>query len=481
MASTAFELSLLTLARVGNASTTLKHENEDQLRILQSLEFVDECGADDFVKVYAAVAAMNYRMKTLERLSVLDGALMTYILQAHKAWLMGKLQFVRIPLEMDANLVQELHASLSKVRLVSAGQTPSGITNEEMQAVKDLFQQQYQDVQGMDDAKDVEAVKAASEHANQVNQRLKYMLQTHMKKFHSALKRQTLSKEEANAAAEAIAQIAESVVGDTEEFWRSAHELYVQIGGKPEDVLNFASGKALLQKLSTKIKSSTGEQVEGAVTAENVAADAVKKRFLEQWRAVEASARDHWLRAQETVEDARKVKKYKLDNERIAVQPQSVTFEYAQCDRRLDVPPGSRMFEGGRICRQLQWMLVRLHCHLLRLLLVLSVCTPALLLHLARAFVPTAGRLPLIPPQPFQRGRSFCSSSSNSSSSTSSSSNNTSIESSFPLRPCSSSSTPIGISFPLSNCSSVNIVLLLPSDQQQQQQQEGQQRRSQHF
>ncbi|CDJ33875.1 uncharacterized protein EMH_0086070 [Eimeria mitis] len=253
MASPGFEMSLLTLARVGNASTTLKHENEDQLRILQSLEFVDECGADDFVKVYAAVAAMNYRMKTLERLSVLDGALMTYILQAHKAWLTGKLQLIRIPLEMDANLIQEIHVLLSKVRLAPAGQTPSGITNEEMQVVKDLFQRQLQDVQGMDGANDVEAVKAAYQRANQVNERLKYILQMQKEKFHSALKRQTLSKEEAN---------------------------------------------------------------EGAVTAENVAADAVKKRFLEQWRKVESLAREHWLRAQETVEAARKVKKYKLDSER---------------------------------------------------------------------------------------------------------------------------------------------------------------------
>ncbi|CDJ31020.1 uncharacterized protein EMH_0063320 [Eimeria mitis] len=316
MASAGFEMSLLTLARVGNASITLKHENEDQLRILQSLEFVDECGADDFVKVYAAVAAMNYRTKTLERLSALDSALMAYILQAHKDWLMGKLQLIRIPLEMDANLIQEVHVLLSKVRLAPAGQTPSGITNEDMEAVKGLFQQQYQDVQGMDGAKDVEAVKAAYQRANQVNQRLKYILQMQKEKFHSALKRQSLSKEEANAAAEAIAQIAESVVGDTEEFWRSAHERYVQIGGKPEDVLNFAGGKALLQKLSTKIRPSTGEQLEGAVTAENVAADAVKRLFLEQWRKVEALARDHWLRAQETVEAARKVKKYKLDSER---------------------------------------------------------------------------------------------------------------------------------------------------------------------
>ncbi|CDJ35272.1 uncharacterized protein EMH_0024980 [Eimeria mitis] len=314
MASTAFKISLSTLSRVGNDSITLKHEIEDQLRILQSLEFVDECGADDFVKAYAAVAAMNFRMKALQRLSALDSALKKYILQAHKVWMMGKLQLVRIPLEMDTNLIQELHVLLSKNRPASAGQTASGITNEDMQAVKDLFQRQYKDVQGMDGAKEVEAVKAAYERAKLVNERLKSILGVQKDKLNLALKRQPLSKEEANAAAEAIAKIAETAIGDSEEFWRSAHEAYAQIGGKPEDIV-VASGKALLQKLSTKIKTSTGEQVEGAVTAENVAADAVKKLFLEQWRGIEALARDYWLRAQETVEAARKVKKYKLDNE----------------------------------------------------------------------------------------------------------------------------------------------------------------------
>ncbi|CDJ32730.1 uncharacterized protein EMH_0013490 [Eimeria mitis] len=335
MDSNAFKISLLTLARVASASITLIHENEDQLRILQSLEFVDECGANDFVKAYAAVAAMNYRMKNLQRLSAMDSelnryilqahkgwlmgsecgandfvkayaavaamnyrmknlqrlsamdrALNRYILQAHKAWLTGKLQFVRIPREMDANLIQEIHVLLSKVRLAPAGQTASGITNEEMQVVKDLFQRQHKDVQGMDAAKDVEAATEAYKRANQVNQSLKSILQAQKEKLTSALKLHTLSKEEANAAAGAIAQIAESVVGDIEGFWRVAHDVYAQIGCKPEDIV-FGTGKALLQKLKTKIMSSTGEQVEGAVAAENVAADAVKKWFFEQWRRIE--------------------------------------------------------------------------------------------------------------------------------------------------------------------------------------------------
>ncbi|CDJ30966.1 uncharacterized protein EMH_0062830 [Eimeria mitis] len=193
--------------------------------------------------------------------------------------------------------------------------TASGITEEELHAVNNMLRQQYQDLQGMASAKDVHAVAAVYERAQLVNQRLKPTLQMQKEKLNSALKRQPLSKEEANAAAEAMAKIAETVVDDSEDFWRSAHDLYAQIGGKPDDMLSSVSGKVLLQTLTTKIKSSTLEKVQGASTPQNVAADAVKKYFAEPWSMIEALARDNWLRAQETLEAAKKGKKYKLDNE----------------------------------------------------------------------------------------------------------------------------------------------------------------------
>ncbi|CDJ29026.1 uncharacterized protein EMH_0046260 [Eimeria mitis] len=310
-----FKLCLSTLSSVVNTSVALKHENEAQLRILQSIEFADECSGYDFVKAYAAVAAMNFRKETLQRLSAVGSALEKYILQAQKSWLTGVLQLERVPLDMDVKLAQELHALLSKFRPAYAGQTASGITDGELQTVQDLLQQQYQDMQGMASANDVHAVVAAYERARIFNQRLKPILQMQKEKLNLALKRKPLSKEEANAAAEAMAKIAETVVNDSEDSWRSAHDLYAQIGGKPEDVLSFASGKALLQTLTTKIKSSTLEKVQGASIPQNVAADAVKKYFAEPWSMIEALAKDHCSRAQETVEAAKKGKKYKLDGE----------------------------------------------------------------------------------------------------------------------------------------------------------------------
>ncbi|CDJ32731.1 uncharacterized protein EMH_0013500 [Eimeria mitis] len=310
-----FKLCLSTLSSVVNTSIALQHENEAQLRILKSIEFLDECSGGDFVKAYAAVAAMNFRMETLQRLSALGSALEKYILQAQKSLLTGKLQRGLVQVEMDANLAQELHVLLSKIRAAPAGQTASGITEEELNAVKSLLRQQYQYLQGIASAKDVHAVAALYGRAQLINEKLKYILQMQKEKLNSALKRQKLSKEDASAVAEAMAKIAETVVDDSEEFWRSAHDLYAQIGGKPEDVLGGASGKALLQTLTTKIKSSTLEKVQGASTPQNVAADAVKKYFAEPWSMIEALARDHWLRAQETLEAAKKGKKYKLDNE----------------------------------------------------------------------------------------------------------------------------------------------------------------------
>ncbi|CDJ30957.1 uncharacterized protein EMH_0062770 [Eimeria mitis] len=310
-----FKLCLSTLSSVVNTSVALKHENEAQLRILQSIEFADECSGYDFVKAYAAVAAMNFRKETLQRLSAVGSALEKYILQAQKSLLTGKLQLGLVPVEMDANLAQELHVVLSKTRPASAGQTASGITEEELHVVQDLLRQQYQDLQVMASAKDVHAVAAVYERVQLLNEKLKNTLQMQKEKLSSALKRQKLSKEDASAVAEAMAKIAETVVNDSEDFWRSAHDLYAQIGGKPEDVLSVASGKALLQTLSTKKKSSTLEKVQGASTPQNVAADAVKKYFAEPWSMIEGLARYHCSRAQETVEAAKKGKKYKLDGE----------------------------------------------------------------------------------------------------------------------------------------------------------------------
>ncbi|CDJ33547.1 uncharacterized protein EMH_0083600 [Eimeria mitis] len=258
---------------------------------------------------------MNFRKETLKRLSAVGSALEKYILQAQKSLLTGKLQLGLVPVEMDANLAQELHAVLFKTRPASAGQTASGVTEEELHAVNNLLRQQYQDLQVMASAKDVHAVAAVYERAQLINEKLKHILQMQKEKLSSALKRQKLSKEEANAVAEAMAKIAESVVNDSEDFWRSAHDLYAQIGGKPEDVLSVASGKALLQTLSTKKKSSTLEKVQGASTPQNVAADAVKKYFAEPWSMIEGLARYHCSRAQEIVEAAKKGKKYKLDGE----------------------------------------------------------------------------------------------------------------------------------------------------------------------
>ncbi|CDJ47680.1 hypothetical protein, conserved [Eimeria brunetti] len=311
--SKSIKVCAASLASVENGSITLQQENEDQLRILRETQFIDECEAQDFVQAYGAVAAMNFRVKTVQRLAALDSALMENMLAMHKEWLRWKLQTERIPLEMDANLVQGLHFSLSKSRPAFGGQPASGTTDLEMQSIKELFEQQSQDMNALDTARDVETVTAAYERAKTFNNKLKYLVQLQKEKLYSVLQKQPLNKEESAAASETMAKIAETAVIDSEEFVRFAQSVYSEVGDKSEDGL-VSGGKALLQKLTTKIKSSAAEPGEDGASGDTSAAALVKKYFSEPWRQTE-SAKDQWSKAQEMHASAKKSKKYKLDKD----------------------------------------------------------------------------------------------------------------------------------------------------------------------
>ncbi|CDJ28181.1 uncharacterized protein EMH_0099900 [Eimeria mitis] len=307
--------SLDTLAFLGDVSITLKQENEDQLRILRSAQFIDEYEPRGFVDIYAATAALNFRMKMLERFSALDKALKGDILEFQKIWMKGMLQLDRIPLEVEANLVQELNLLLSKSRQATAGHSPSGITDADIQSIREMFAQQHADVQALETAQDYAGVSAAYERANMFNQKLNYLLEVQKNRLHTTLERQPLTKEEASAANEAMAKIAETAVEDGEECWRYLQIVNSEISGKHEETPGVSASKALLQMLTSKKKAGTAESGEAGINPDSAAATGVKKYFSERWRHIDTTARDHWMKVQDMLEKAKKGAKYKLDKQ----------------------------------------------------------------------------------------------------------------------------------------------------------------------
>ncbi|CDI87165.1 hypothetical protein, conserved [Eimeria praecox] len=307
-------LCIATLSSLGMASITLQHENEDALRLLKSATFIDECEADDFIQVYGAVAALNFRRRALERLATLDNALKRELLEMHRSWLVGKLGMESVQMEMDANLVQTFHAVLSVSRPVSAGMSGSGITDAETHSVQDLFKQQYQEVAAMNSALSFEGITAAYERAKLYNQKLSYLLQLLKGKLNTIVEQQPLNKEEAAVTGSRMAQIGGLAVTNSEELYRIAQSLYAEVGGKPEEV-GVGGGKGLFQKLATKVLASTSEQGEDAPSSDSGTAAYVKKYFSEAGRQIESAAKDLWVKAQEMLEAAKKTRKFKLDRE----------------------------------------------------------------------------------------------------------------------------------------------------------------------
>ncbi|CDJ29446.1 uncharacterized protein EMH_0003940 [Eimeria mitis] len=307
--------SIGTLGFLANTSITLKQENEDQLRILRSAQFVDEYKPHAFVDIYAAIAAMNFKKRTLDRLAALDKALKEDILVFQKVWMKGMLQLDRIPLEVDANFIQELNLLLSRSRRAPVGQSPSGITNIDMQSIREMFAQQHEDVQALETAQDYEGVSAAYERAKLFNEKLKYLLDVQKNKLHATLERQPLTKEEANAAAEAMTRFAETALDEGEDCWRYLQIVNSEISGKYEEGPGVSTGKALLQMLTTKKKAGTAESGEAVINPDSAVATGVKQYFSELWRHIDTTARDHWIRAQDMLEKVKKGAKYKLDKE----------------------------------------------------------------------------------------------------------------------------------------------------------------------
>ena len=312
--SLSVSMAVATLAAVGNTSMNLQEQTEDHYRRLMGAQFIDECEANDFIQAYGAVAALNSRRRTLEGLATLDSELINDILDMQKLRLTWRIQADRIPLEVDANLVYGLHSLLSETRPSSAEQPASGIAEADIQSIKDIFAQQSADVSAMASATDVEGVTAAYERAKLSNHKIKFALAPVKEKLYLTLQDKPLNKREASAASEKMAKIAETAVKDSEDFWSAAQSTFADTGGKPGEVgPNFSSGKAFLQKLATKIKSGSGEQVEADAHIDSAMITAARRYFTEPWRQIEGTAKELWVRAQELLGSAKKTKKYKLD------------------------------------------------------------------------------------------------------------------------------------------------------------------------
>ncbi|CDJ31037.1 uncharacterized protein EMH_0063510 [Eimeria mitis] len=312
---TPVKVSIETLSLLGNVSVTLKQENDDQLRILRSAQFVNEYEPQTFVDIYSAIAAMKFRMETVERLAALDKALKEDILGFQKIWMRGMLQVNRIPLEVDAALVRKLHMLLLKSRRTPGGNPPSGIPDADIQSVQDVFAQQDAFVQALETAQDYNAVAVAYEGAKAFNEKLKYLLELQKNKLHATLERQPLTKEEANAANEAMATIAEIAIDDGEQCWRYLQTVNSEISGKYEEGPGVSTGKALRQMLTTKKKAGTAESGEAIINPDSAVATGVKHYFSERWHHIDNTAREHWTKAQDMLEKVRKGAKYKLDKD----------------------------------------------------------------------------------------------------------------------------------------------------------------------
>ncbi|CDJ59860.1 hypothetical protein EMWEY_00059250 [Eimeria maxima] len=315
-ASPSVKVCLETLKSVEGTVWTLQQENKEVVGRLKHAELIDMSDISGFADIYGIVAALNFRQYTLERLAALDSAVRQDILEMHKAIMLSKLQKERIPLEIDADLVIGIHVLLSATRPSYGWQPASGISNEEIEDVKILFSQQYQEVEAMKSAQDVEGVTAAYERANSYNQKLQYMLPVLKERLHAVLQSQPLTKEEAAAASKKMEGIANAAIEDSEQLWEVCQTAYEYVGGNPEEVaLGVGVGKALLQKLTTMTKSSTDEQEEDVTRYDSGIVGTVRKYFTVPTTQIENYARDFWVKAQEILESTRKGKKYKLDKQ----------------------------------------------------------------------------------------------------------------------------------------------------------------------
>ncbi|CDJ56285.1 hypothetical protein, conserved [Eimeria maxima] len=303
------KLCIETLSSLGRTSITLQQESEDTAKLLNSAKFVDACVPEDFVQLYGALAAMNFRKKTLERLASLDIELNKDLLSMHRAWLMGKLQAERIPLEMDASLVQGLHGLLLQSRPSYSKQSAAGTTGEVMQRIKELIIGQHQDLDALNTAHDIPGVTAAYERAKSSNQEIKVLLQTQKMQLQGVLRRQPLSKAEAAFVSQRMEKIAETAVENSEESWRFAQSFFAEVSGNTQKVEAYpADGKASLEKVASKLKGSA---------VGNGTTNTVKKYFAEPLSQIEVAAKDHLARTQEMLELAKQARKYKLDKEEL--------------------------------------------------------------------------------------------------------------------------------------------------------------------
>ncbi|CDJ60078.1 hypothetical protein, conserved [Eimeria maxima] len=323
------KLALGTLQSVENTAWTLQPENQEHVQFLKSAELVDTSNLRRLTQIYGHVAALNFKKNILERLAALDRAINADILEMHKAWLVSKLQADRIPLEADANLVIGINTLLSETRPSYGWQPASGISNEEIQGVAVLFSQQFKEVHAMRSPQDVEGVTAAYERANSYNQKLQYMLPVLKERLHAVLQSQPLSKEEAATASKKMEGIAGTGLEQGEELFKFCQTVYADIGGKPEEVaLDVGVGKALLNILGSKTKSSIDDQVKAVQCPEGDIVCYVRKYFATPARDLEYVTKEYLVRSHVILESTKKPKKYKLDKD---------VFGSSALDKKTDI------------------------------------------------------------------------------------------------------------------------------------------------
>ncbi|CDJ56286.1 hypothetical protein EMWEY_00016300 [Eimeria maxima] len=312
--TTSVKMCVASLTNLESIAADLQRETEEQFMVLHSVAFDEGYEAEDFVRLYGALAAMNFRKVSLETLSALDQALLGGILQMHKDWMTAKLLRERIPLEVDTYLVEGIETVLSQHRLGTRVLTPS-----EVLAIKKLLEKQNQDIDVMKSAQDIEAVTAAYERAKTVNQQLTYTLHTQKEKQRRFLEQNPLNKEENASLSDIIANIVQPGVKDSEEFLHSAQNAYAEAGGKIEDVAYSPfSGKGFLQKVATKVgtkvMAAAGVEQEDA-GRDTSTASATNSIFTQAVVKIEAVAKNACDMARDSLQTMKKTKKYKLDKD----------------------------------------------------------------------------------------------------------------------------------------------------------------------
>lgn len=308
--ATSVTLAIRTLGSVETTSKTLQREIDEQVRLLKSATFTAECEANAFIEISSAAAAVNSRKATLERLAALDKALTCDILEMYKVWIVSKLQDSRIPLGMESNLVWGLHKLLSETRRASEGQSASGITDADVQGMKEMFTLQLQEMDAINSAQGFEEALAAFERAKALSQPIRSTLQLHKEAIQETLEHKPLSKKEASSASDVLGEIAHTAVKSSEEFLDFTKTVCAELGDK-------SGVKLLLRKLSSRIKTGTGEQVEDGARADICIVAVVKKHFSEPKRQLQALLKELLSRAQEINGLVKKGRKYKLDKEGI--------------------------------------------------------------------------------------------------------------------------------------------------------------------